>query len=99
MWGKNSTDYRHDQYTDRKWQGLKEHLYSYYDYSLFRTKDDIAASTTEEKLSQNKDEEALEAVVDDVVDDEEERTSAPCPWLRFAAPSKRSLPKNSLKGM
>ena len=47
-------------------------MYSYYDYSLFRTKDDIAASTTEEKLSQNKDEEALEAVVDDVVDDEEE---------------------------
>ena len=47
-------------------------MYSYYDYSLFRTKDDIAASTTEEKLSQNKDEEALEAVVDDDVDEEEE---------------------------
>ena len=78
-------------------------MYSYYDYSLFRTKDDdIAASTTEDKLSQNKDEEALEAVVDDYVDDEEEedKCSLSVITLLFAAaPSKRSLPKNSLKGM
>ena len=76
-------------------------MYSYYDYSLFRTKDDIAASTTEEKLSQNKDEEALEAVVDDDVDEEEEdKCSLSVITLLFAAaPSKRSLPKNSLKGM